>query len=54
MEREQKYYYLYLPRWGGGETPQGWVCCYPIKIFGIYLGTKIKMRYQEGLKDLEE
>ena len=42
---QRKYYYLYLPRWGGGETPVGWVCATPIRIFGFFIGTKIKMGY---------
>ena len=55
---KRKYYYLYLPRWGGGETPVGWVYATPIRIFGFFIGTKIKMRYSKdeveiALKDLK-
>lgn len=46
---ERKYYYLYLPRWGEGEVPRGWVSAKPIRIFGFFIGTKIKMRYQRDL-----
>ena len=44
---KRKYYYLYLPRWGGGETPVGWVSVTPIRILGFFIGTKIKMRYSK-------
>ena len=55
---KRKYYYLYLLRWGGGETPKGWVGARPIRIFGFFIGMKIKMRYakdevENALKDLK-
>jgi len=49
MEKPKyKTYYWYVPRfilgWLVKETPKNWICCTPIRIMGIFLGYKIKLR----------
>lgn len=41
-------YNWYVPRfvlgWLVKETPENWISCTPIRLFGIFLGYKIKLK----------